>query len=172
MGIEATVFMKGSPLPEGFLKIAKDNDNGVDFAFAITDTPIFLFLVLQGVSQKEAEVVESGSFEIGATVVEKVPFFTLNYGNGFVFDFAIETMKELDDPDINAVNIILVEKNGYVVEAIRTVGVKPKLIKIIQDGVKGLSGHSVDRETVLDIYNKHSSHLLHAKADIQRFSKY
>ena len=163
------IFKENSIVPDEFLKLIIENDNGGDFSFAITDSPMFLFLILEGISPLEQKAVINGKFELGSTVIDGVPFLTLDYGNDFVFDFTIMTMKELSDPNQNVINIILVEKKGFVVKGMRVLGVEPELIEVIQQGVK--ENNKDEAYVVNNIYAKYTSQDIHNCAKKQLFEQ-
>lgn len=162
-----------SVLPRGILEIIKPLDNGIDYTLAITDTPLFLFLVLENLSDEEIFTLRHGSFEISSGVIKKIPFLTLDYGNGLNYDFATLTMKEQDDEQCNAINIITIDRSDFEVKDIRVIGVNKNIIKTIKKGISQCDLSTQEQKKVLhDVYHSYTTQEIHQNAYyIQKFGE-
>lgn len=123
-------------LPTLLLEPLKKRDNGKDFTFAITADPIMLFIVLNNILLEEIEQMKK-SLELGSLQIDGVPFLTLDYGKGLVFEFPILS---LENENANLLNIILVDRDGYVVSSIRIVDMNKEVHSNLITNIKDIKG--------------------------------
>jgi len=145
--MEISAFILNESLPHDYKKIIEEiGSTNTDFAFAITDEPINLFIVLSGVSDNEINRVQHGAFDFTISTIANVPFIVLDFYDGLSFDMSISSMRNLKSREGNAVNIFLVEKKGCVLKATRTIGVDNKLMNKLIDDVMYLQREQKEKQ--------------------------
>jgi hypothetical protein len=153
--------------PQEILEVIKPLNSGEDYSLALTQTPMLLLLVLENISNDDVNLL-NGEMEVGAVVVNGVPFLTLIF-NGMTFEFSIFNMESVDKAE-NAINIITIDRTNDVVKNLRVVGVKQEIMEIIINGVKDIDYSEAERDLrVINIYSQLSTEDIHELATEKHF---
>jgi len=153
-------------VPKEILDVIKPLNKNEDYSLAISQTPIHLLLVLESITMGEVQVM-NGEMEIGACVLQGVPFITLIY-KGMTFEFSILDMKSMDI-EHNAINIISIDRTDYVVRNMRVIGVNVEIMKVIVGGVKAVDFSMEEaKRRVADIYTYSSTEDIHSNAKVKQ----
>lgn len=162
---------QGKIAPIELVNILKQHGKKNDFSIALTDEPILLIMVLFDVTDSEAHIIKKRTFELGLTIQEEIPFITLDYGNGFNFDFAIQSIKKSGKEYSNAINIILINGNDYIVKAMRIIGAEESIIETLHNAVNKSSMSKTEKvEAALKVQKTFTTQELHSHANKQRFT--
>jgi len=163
-------FKVNFPLPFEVKSLVQKADD--DYAIAITNSPIQIYLVLKDITKRE-EIAFMENLTIGVAVIKNIPFIVLDFGNGLSFDVAIKSIEEENDSSVNAINLLLIEKNGYTIKEIRALGLKNELIKRLQDGVKNIPKNVLEKfdDFCHDVYLEYSTEDILHKCEIHKFEK-
>jgi len=165
------VFTIGERLPEAYEKQVFLKDNGIDFAIAVTEQPMFIFMILSNISQDEKDIMQNEKVSVGATVIEGIPFLAIDYGDGLHFDMPIFTLGEGFCLQDNALNVVAVERNTYCVQSMRVLGLNESIMNIIINGVNNMSFDIDDAKVVADsVYNTHNIDGIFKKCELQEFT--
>jgi len=125
-------FIQNEQIPKSYTQMKQFNQAG-DYAIIETTSPINIFILLNNIAPLEQNFILEGKFSIGVTIIEDVLFLTLSFvDHALTFDMAIEVFEDLN-PKNNALNIILVEKQGFIFQGARTIGLEQKIFAKIED---------------------------------------
>jgi len=130
------VLSVNSLLPKIILNLLKNKEKKEDenFVFAVTKDPITLFIVLKSISNTVISKMNS-SFIVGSVVIDNIPFLTLDYGSGLVFEFPIFSLENFDS---NIINIVIVKKNDNMVLNIRAIFLNHDVLSNLHEGVRNV----------------------------------
>lgn len=119
----------GEKCDESYLKYL----DGTDTLKLLNNSPMDSLLTLSNITEHEKKAFH-GKFTIGLTIVEELPFLVFDFGL-ISFDTAIYEIGP-NEPEENAMNLILIENNGNIIEGMRTIGVDVKIMELLLNHLK------------------------------------
>jgi len=156
-------------IPLDLENLIKTKDYGFDFAAHISTSPVFLILCIDAPTQREIKATSLGEFSIGVSTIDSVPIVTLDYGQDFCFDFCFESI-ETSESEFNAFNIILIDRNDYIVKSIRMIGMSVDLMAQLQSSIKSIPFKGDAFVCAANsIYSKYTTSQIHKLAKKQYF---
>jgi len=163
-------FQVGSTLPSEIISMLPGTLQHQDFSFAITTSPIIILLGLSGIHPEEAKTVNEKPFEFGISVVEDIPFITMDFGNGFHFESAIYNAEDCDI-HANAINIISLDSDNYEIKSMRVIGVDTEQIKLLKESTARITKdrQSFEKAALL-VQHRFSTLQIHERALIKQFT--
>lgn len=126
--------VKNKKVPKDFLEFLDGTDN----LKLITTSPMFGFISLREVLNEERHAFADRTLEIGYVNIDSIPFLVLNFDNIINFDTVVENL-EAAQKEENALNLLLVENNGFIVLETRTLGLDPRIIEALIKDTKNIN---------------------------------
>jgi len=160
-------FTKNKKIPNELFEKIKHNGSS-DYAVALTSTPINIVIAFNKITKKEVDILINGAFEIGASIIDDVPFLTFMFKGGLSFDTIVYSMESKDESQ-NAMNLIVVDSSDYTFKTGRMLGIDKELLKVIIDGVKNIT-YSKEMESMKQkmIYNMYSTEDIHNNSIVKQ----
>jgi hypothetical protein len=149
------------PPPE-MQKIIESSCEGIDFTLAVSQIPMMLILALETISEIEEQALNK-CVELGAVVINNVPFLTLMY-EGLSFSCSV---CDIDDINVleDAIKIVAIDKSNELVRSVRIVELDKRLLIIIADGLEKITYAKEEaQEKIQEVYDYFSAEDIHTLA--------
>lgn len=163
-------FKTGSALPSEIIAMISEHHQYQDFSFVVTTSPIIILIGLSGIHQEEVKTIKEKSFEFGVSIVEDIPFITMDFGNGLYFDTAVYNMEDCDIYS-NAINIISLDSDNYEIKSIRVIGADMEQVTLLRESVAKIMKDKQSFERAAILVQQHfTTQQIHQRALIKQYA--